>query len=171
MSSSPTFELPLFPLRTVLFPDGLLELKIFEARYLDLMSRCLREQAPFGVVALRAGSEARSAAGEPVQLYEVGTLAELIDVDSAQAGILLVPCRGTRRFVVGATRQERDGLWLADTTPIDNDPPAAPTASQRPSFSCRVAPTPNRCVPRQRTMRIPACALSTSISSASVPTS
>ena len=59
-------ELPLFPLQTVLFPDGLLELKIFEARYLDLMSRCLREQAPFGVVALRAGSEARSAAGEPV---------------------------------------------------------------------------------------------------------
>ena len=44
-------EQPLFPLRTVLFPDGLLELKIFEARYLDLMSRCLREQAPFGVVA------------------------------------------------------------------------------------------------------------------------
>jgi Lon protease-like protein len=123
-------EQPLFPLRTVLFPDGLLELKIFEARYLDLMSRCLRERAPFGVVALRAGSEARGAAGEPVQLYEVGTLAELIDVDSAQAGILLVRCRGTTRFVVGATRQERDGLWLADTTPIEGDRPAAPTPSQ-----------------------------------------
>jgi Lon protease-like protein len=52
-------ELALFPLRTVLFPDGLLELKIFEARYLDLMSACLRESVPFGVVALRAGSEAR----------------------------------------------------------------------------------------------------------------
>src|SRR5436189_203109 len=59
-------EQPIFPLRTVLFPDGLLELKIFEARYLDLVSRCLREQAPFGVVALRAGSEARGAGGEPV---------------------------------------------------------------------------------------------------------
>src|SRR6478672_10763442 len=128
-------EQPLFPLRTVLFPDGLLELKIFEARYLDLMSRCLRESAPFGVVALRAGSEGRGAAGEPVQLYEVGTLAELIDVDSAQAGILLVRCRGTRRFVVGATRQERDGLWLAETRPIDGDPPAAPTPSQAPSRS------------------------------------
>ena len=78
-------EQPLFPLRTVLFPDGLLELKIFEARYLDLMSRCLRERIPFGVVALRSGREARSAIGEAVQLHEVGTLAELIEVDSAQA--------------------------------------------------------------------------------------
>ena len=123
-------EQPLFPLRTVLFPDGLLELKIFEARYLDLMSRCLREREPFGVVALRAGSEARGVGGDEVQLYEVGTLAELIDVDSAQAGILLVRCRGTRRFVVGATRQQRDGLWLAETTPIADDPTAAPTPGQ-----------------------------------------
>ena len=62
-------EQPLFPLRTVLFPDGLLELKIFEARYLDLMSRCLREKAPFGVVALRSGSEARGAAGATLREF------------------------------------------------------------------------------------------------------
>ena len=49
-------ELPHFPLRMVLFPDGLLELKIFEARYLDLMSRCMREKTPFGVVCLKAGA-------------------------------------------------------------------------------------------------------------------
>jgi len=122
-------ELALFPLRTVLFPGGLLELKIFEARYLDLVSRCLRESAPFGVVALRAGGEARSAAADTVQLHDVGTLAELIDVDSAQAGILLVRCRGTQRFGVGATRQERDGLWLAETTPIADDTVVAPLAS------------------------------------------
>jgi|SRR3954471_18236688 Lon protease-like protein len=122
-------ELPLFPLRTVLFPEGLLELKIFEARYLDLMSRCLRERAPFGVVALRAGSEARSA-GDAVQLYEVGTLAELIDVDSAQAGILLVRCRGGERFKVGTTRQEHDGLWLASSAePVAADPLVAPGAA------------------------------------------
>ena len=120
-------ELALFPLRTVLFPDGLLELKIFEARYLDLMSRCMREQAPFGVVALRSGSEARSA-GDAVDLYEVGTLAELIEVDSAQAGILLVRCRGAMRFKVGAKRQERDGLWLATTEPIAADPLVSPGA-------------------------------------------
>ena len=46
-------ELPLFPLQAVLFPDGLLGLKIFEARYLDLITTCLRERSAFGVVALR----------------------------------------------------------------------------------------------------------------------
>jgi len=121
-------ELPLFPLRTVLFPDGLLELKIFEARYLDLMSRCLREDAPFGVVALRSGGEARSS-GDAVQLYEVGTCAELIEVDSAQAGILLVRCRGGARFKVGPTRQERDGLWLAQTEPVAADREVAPLSA------------------------------------------
>ena len=124
-------ELPLFPLGTVLFPGGLLELKIFEARYLDLMSRCLRERAPFGVVALRAGTEARTAGGESVQLHDVGTLAELIEVDSAQAGILLVRCRGGPRFAVGPTRQERDGLWLATaTTAIADDAAVPPAAGQ-----------------------------------------
>jgi len=120
-------ELPLFPLRAVLFPAGLLELRIFEARYLDLVSRCLRERLPFGVIALRAGSEARSG-GDAVQLHDVGTLAELIDVDSAEAGILEVRCRGGERFrLVGDAYQERDGLWVAATAPLDADatmPPA-----------------------------------------------
>ena len=49
--------LPLFPLQAVLFPGGLLGLKVFEARYLDLVTRCLREQRPFGVVCLRQGGE------------------------------------------------------------------------------------------------------------------
>ena len=123
-------ELPLFPLRTVLFPDGLLELRIFEARYLDLMSRSLRERTPFGVVALRAGSEARSAAGDDaVRLYDVGTLAELIDVDSAEAGILLVRCRGGERFKLGDARQERDGLWVAPTEPVAPDARVEPAAA------------------------------------------
>ena len=56
-------EQPLFPLRTVLFPDGLLELKIFEARYLDLMSRCLRERADFIELHRLARGAARLAAG------------------------------------------------------------------------------------------------------------
>ena len=75
-------DLALFPLRSVLFPGGLLRLKVFEARYLDLVSRCLRERRPFGVVALRRGTEARTAPDEGVEFESVGTLAKLIDVDS-----------------------------------------------------------------------------------------
>ena len=125
----PDAALPLFPLQTVLFPDGLLELKIFETRYLDLMARCMREQAPFGVVALRSGGEARVAAAAPVALFDVGTLAVLIEVDSPEANILLVRCRGTQRFTLGATRQEADGLWIGDASPIGDDPVVAPSAA------------------------------------------
>ena len=127
-SALPDAALPLFPLQTVLFPDGLLELKIFETRYLDLMSRCMREQRPFGVVALKRGGEAR-VSNDAVALYEVGTLAELIDVDSAEANILLVRCRGTQRFVLGATRQQADGLWLGEATAVADDPVMAPRAA------------------------------------------
>ena len=54
-------ELPLFPLRTVLFPGGVLALRIFEARYLDLMTACLRERSRFGVVSLLRGGEVQQA--------------------------------------------------------------------------------------------------------------
>ena len=121
-------ELPLFPLRSVLFPDGLLELKIFEARYLDLISRCMRASEPFGVVCLKGGREVKGAEG--VELCDVGTTAELVDVDSASAGILLVRCRGGSRFTLGTTRQEPDGLWVGTVTAIDADPLVAPSASQ-----------------------------------------
>ena len=118
-------ELPLFPLRSVLFPDGRLDLKIFEARYLDLMSRCMREQRPFGVVALRQGGEARLS-DAPVVLHEGGTLAELIEVDSAQAGILEVRARGSRRFTLESPSQRPDGLWVAKARELPADPVIAP---------------------------------------------
>lgn len=118
-------ELALFPLGSVLYPGGLLELKIFEARYLDLVSRCLREGSSFGVVALQSGSEAgRSATG--VSFFDVGTRAELIEVDSARAGILMVRCRGGSRFVLSSSRQQADGLWVGDARPVADDPHLEP---------------------------------------------
>ncbi len=120
------FELPLFPLQSVLFPGGLLGLKVFEARYLDLVGACLREQRPFGVVALLRGSEVR-APGE-VALEAIGCLAELIDVDSPQPGILQVRCRGTRRFETVQTVQQPGGLWVAQARWLPDDEAALPTA-------------------------------------------
>src|SRR5882724_3910984 len=81
--------LPLFPLQTVLFPGALLWLKVFEARYLDLVSEALRDKQPFGVVCLKQGSEVGHAA-KLVELEEVGVLARLDDVDAEQPGILRV---------------------------------------------------------------------------------
>ncbi|MDZ7926237.1 MAG: LON peptidase substrate-binding domain-containing protein [Agrobacterium sp.] len=116
--------LPLFPLRAVLFPGGLLGLKIFEARYLDLVSACLREQRPFGLVCLRQGTESGRGA---VALESVGTLAHIDEVDSEQAGILRLRCTGGSRFALaGAPSQQADGLWTAPVTPVDDDPAELP---------------------------------------------
>jgi Lon protease-like protein len=125
-SNTPATELTLFPLQAVLFPGGLLSLKVVEARYVDLVTTSLREQRPFGVVALLAGGGKRPA--EDGQHFEaIGTVAELIDVDSERAGILQVRCRGTQRFVVEQRRQQADGLWLGLTRAIPNDALLAPT--------------------------------------------
>jgi Lon protease-like protein len=129
-----TSELPLFPLQTVLFPGGLLNLKVFEARYLDLVATCLRERQAFGVVALRTPA-ARNGHGQghtsdPSADFEsTGVVAELIDVDSARAGILQVRCRGLQRFSLAARRQQEDGLWLAGATALPDDSAVAPAVA------------------------------------------
>ena len=120
---------PLFPLNTVLFPGGRLGLKVFEARYLDLMTTCLRERRPFGVVALRSGHEVRRP-DEQVSFETVGVLAELVELDSPRPGILQVRGRGTQRFEIEHTRQADDGLWLARTRLLADDEPVAPTPAQ-----------------------------------------
>ncbi|WP_119152922.1 LON peptidase substrate-binding domain-containing protein [Caldimonas tepidiphila] len=123
MSSGRT--LPLFPLQTVLFPDGLLSLKVFEARYLDLMGACVRDGLPFGVVALRQGGEVRRA-GEEVALEPVGCSARLMDVDSPQPGILLVRCRGEQRFRLLGQRMQDNGLWIGEVEMLPDDPAGPP---------------------------------------------
>ena len=118
--------LPLFPLQTVLFPGAVLGLKVFEARYLDLVSECLRGGTPFGVVCLRQGSEV-ARAGEPVALERVGTLARIDEVDAEAAGILRLRCRGGSRFVFdGPLSQRANGLWQAKSIALPDDPPRAP---------------------------------------------
>jgi Lon protease-like protein len=118
--------LPLFPLQTVLFPGGLLSLKVFEPRYLDLMALCLRERRGFGVVSLRSGHEVRRS-DESVSFATTGVHAELLDADSTQPGILQVRCRGTHRFEITSSRQQTDGLWLARTRSVQDDEAVAPT--------------------------------------------
>jgi len=118
--------LPLFPLQTVLFPDGILALKVFEARYLDLVTQCLRTQSPFGVVGLRNGTEVQQP-GMDVELETVGVVAALDDVDSETAGILRVRCKGTQRFRYERALRSDNGLWMAEQVQaIDGDEAVLP---------------------------------------------
>ncbi len=126
--------LPLFPLRSVLFPGGLLALKVFEARYLDLVSDCLRRQQPFGVVCLLQGGEVRAGKSAAVRFESAGVLARLDEVDSEQPGVLRARCTGTRRFRLnGAAAQQADGLWVGSATLLDNDESLVPSAEMLPT--------------------------------------
>jgi hypothetical protein len=114
--------LPLFPLQTVLFPGGRLSLKVFEARYLDLVGECLRSRLPFGVICLRQGTEA-GPGSTSVQLEGVGVVAHIDDVDTEQPGILRLRCSAGRRFrLEGAPQRADNGLWRAPVQAVADDP-------------------------------------------------
>ena len=118
--------LPLFPLQTVLFPGAQLGLKVFEARYLDLVTDCLRSKTPFGVLRLRQGAEAGTT-DKPVLLEDIGTLAHIEEVDAEQAGVLRLRCAGGLRFKLRQSAQRSDnGLWVASVQLIAPDPARVP---------------------------------------------
>lgn len=123
-------ELPLFPLNTVLFPGGLLPLRIFEPRYLDMVSRCMREGTDFGVVLISSGAET----GPVAELAGVGTGARVVDFSQLPDGLLGVMCRGSRRFRLLRHSVQADGLrlgeveWLAEPGPDALAEPHRPLA-------------------------------------------
>ena len=102
-------EIPLFPLRTVLFPGGFLPLRIFEQRYLTMVRNCARNDTGFGVCLIREGEEAVS----PVKTAQVGTYAQIVDWYTFDDGLLGVSATGTVRFITENTWQEDDGLFRA----------------------------------------------------------
>jgi Lon protease-like protein len=131
MDSSPTtlLQLPLFPLRTVLFPGGALPLRIFEVRYLDMMARRHRDREPFGVVCLTEGDEVRRPPVDPSgdgfaheAFHATGTLARIDTLQRPQPGLMTVRCTGTQRFRVRRSAQQRFGLWVADVDCLADDP-------------------------------------------------
>ena len=120
-----TFELPLFPLNTVLFPGGLLPLRIFEQRYIEMAKACLKDSRPFGVCLLTQGDEVASTPGKPVTFTPVGTQATLSTWDMPQLGILHVTAVGGERFQVRSHRVESDGLVVAEAARIPREPSSA----------------------------------------------
>jgi Lon protease-like protein len=113
--------LPLFPLQTVLFPGGLLPLRIFEARYMDLAARCLKDDSVFGVSLIAAGVEV-GAAAEP---HPVGVSARIVSCDMAQPGVLNIVARGEQRYRIQRTEVGPNNLLLGEVEWIAAPPPAA----------------------------------------------
>jgi uncharacterized protein len=120
--SREAWTLPLFPLRTVLFPGGLLPLKVFEQRYIEMTKACLRDERPFGVCLITRGEEvARGDAAMP-DIATVGTLARITNVDMPQMGILHLSTEGGSRFEVRARATDAQRVVVAQVTTIADEP-------------------------------------------------
>jgi Lon protease-like protein len=101
-------SIALFPLNVVLFPEGPLPLRIFETRYVDMVSRCMREDQRFGVALIREGSEVG-----PADTFDVGTMAKIVDFHQLSDGFLGLSCVGEQRFRILSRSRQADGLNLA----------------------------------------------------------
>ena len=117
-------EIPVFPLGTVLFPGGPLPLRIFEPRYLDMVSDCLRNERPFGVCLIRAGKEV----GEPAEPHPTGTLARIVDWGRDDSGLLTVDAVGESRFRLIETRIAPDRLLVGACEPLAEERAEVPAA-------------------------------------------
>jgi Lon protease-like protein len=113
------FEIPLFPLQTVLFPEGSMPLRIFEQRYLDMAKECLKNESPFGICLIASGQEV----GAPAEPHEVGTLARIVDWDMPQLGLLQVVAQGGDRFRIHERWASSKGLLRATVEAIPEESP------------------------------------------------
>lgn len=120
--------LPIFPLSTVLLPDGQLELKVFESRYRAMLADCLKYKIPFGVVFCEDESSDAGA------LRGVGCLADIVDCKPYGDGGTLLTIRGAERFLVGRVDEKNvyfqaDGGSLEDIDDLLPDDPILVTAA------------------------------------------
>ena len=121
--------LPLFPLTTILFPEGLLPLQIFELRYLTLIKKCLADGTEFGVVAQTVKRDTPKAdeiplSPEPMSqesFVSVGTCAKIVAHSAPQPGLLRIDCVGGKRFTIVRCEQQKLGLWVAQVNLIEAD--------------------------------------------------
>jgi Lon protease-like protein len=109
----------LFPLNTVLFPGGVLPLRLFEQRYLDMAAACMKENKPFGICLIEDGGET----GKAARPHAVGTLALITDWEMEQLGILQVTTRGLQRFRILAQEVGANQSLSARVEVIQNNGP------------------------------------------------
>lgn len=111
-------RIPLFPLHNVLFPGGVLPLRIFEPRYLNMISACMKQGGGFGVALILSGNEV----GEAARTYEIGSYVEIADWTLRDDGFLGVSVRCEGRFRILNTEVQSDHLVRAEVERIPERP-------------------------------------------------
>lgn len=113
-----SITIPLFPLNTVLFPDGVLPLRIFEPRYLDMVSECLKNDTGIGVILIRDGAETGTAAN----IFDTGTLSRISYWHKRPDGILGITLKGEQRFRVLSHAVKKNQLIMAEVELLPMQP-------------------------------------------------
>ena len=109
-------DLPIFPLRTILFPDSKLPLRIFEPRYIDMVSRSMREDSEFGIILSRESTDPKM-----FETYDTGTLAKIIDWDQGGDGLLGITTIGTQKFQLKELNKQEDGLNIGTIERLEKE--------------------------------------------------
>ena len=115
---STTQEIPLFPLNTVIFPGGLLPLRIFEPRYIDMVKDCMHDEHGFGIVLIQNGNEI----GPVAEIYKTGTLCRISDWESLPDGLLGITAEGETRISIEKTRVESNHLMIGQIQDLVENP-------------------------------------------------
>lgn len=113
------YSLPLFPLNVVVCPGGLIPLKIFEARYLDMVRTCLRNHSRFAIVAILPEGETDPEGYFP--FANIGTVMQIVDVGVTTVGLMMIRCVGQHRVKVNSYSQQTDGLLIGEVDDLPND--------------------------------------------------
>jgi Lon protease-like protein len=113
------YNLPLFPLNVVVCPKGIMNLRIFEPRYLDMTKTCLRENTSFGIVAVLPETKTDMTGHLP--FASVGTVVDILDADVSKEDLIMISCQGSNRIKVNGFTIQEDGLVIGEVSNIDND--------------------------------------------------
>ena len=113
---------PIFPLRTILFPDSRLPLRIFEPRYIDMVSKCMKDSLEFGVILSRESNDPKM-----FETYNIGTMAKIVDWEQGNDGLLGITTIGTNKFKLLGMNKQEDGLNIGDVEIIEREGDFKPT--------------------------------------------
>ena len=119
-------RLPLFPLSSVVMPDGVMKLRLFERRYIEMVKNCFRTETGFGICLIRDGNEA----GEPSEPYPLGTSVSIVDFDQGDDGLLHISARGDSEFEILSYAADDNQLLIGEVAPL----PPRPATQMLPAF-------------------------------------
>lgn len=119
-------QLPLFPLSSIVLPDGFMPLRLFERRYIDMVKDCFRNETGFGICLIKQGGEVADVC-EP---YPLGTRVSIVDFDQGDDGLLHITAKGIEEFKILSYTSNESGLLIGEVEVI----PAQPATPMEPEF-------------------------------------